>query len=398
MSVASLSTAERVGVITMRRVRALGWADQLRLVATALILFLLVDFVRLTLTTPLALADASLVVAMDAVAYVSLAVALWRPRLGLGLAAIPLLSTLFWTSTSMDALLLLAVTALGLAQVDRRTAALTSLALVAFVVARVLLAAGSHPLGVGATLGISLLTGLALGWAGLILRERREESERSAAHLAGENARIRADERRTLSRELHDVVAHQLSTASLQVMGARGVEDPVALQRVLGTVDRATAEALSELRLLVRVLRDDPATAASGTEIRELAEQLTPTQAAAAAELALIQAGFEADIRVPARADTLEMTVQRTLGRVIREATANVIAHAPARCRCTIAASVTDQQVTLRVSNPMPADAAEPSLGWGLRGLNERVELTGGQFSTGVTDGTWSVAVSLPHS
>ena len=394
---AVLTASERVGLVTMRRVRTLGGVDQVRLVAAALLVFLLFDFVRLAVTSPIPLADRPLILAMDVIAYVAILTALWRPRAGLGLAAIPLLTALFWTSTSMDALLLTVVLALGLTQLDRRTSILVSVALLGYVAARVVLYSGdSRPL-LALTLGVSLAIGLALGWAGLVLRERRERAERSAAAMAAEDARIRTDERRVLSRELHDVVAHQLSTASLQIMGAQGNPDAAALHRVLATVDRATAEALAELRLLVRVLRDDPSTAASGTEIRELGERIPPTQAAAAAELALIEAGFEPDVQVPASADDLEMTVQRTLSRVLTEGTQNVLQHAPARSRCVVRTVVSPHQVSLQVRSQVPPDFSAPSLGWGLRGLRERLALTGGTFTAGIVGSEWIVAVTVPR-
>lgn len=391
-----VSTADGIGLFTVRRVRALSGLSQLRLLATALVVFLLIDYVRLTLTAPLPFGETALVTAMDVVAYAAILLAPWRPRLAFGVAAIPLGASLFWQSTSLELLLLLTVPALGLAKIDRRFALVASGAVVAYVAARGLLA----PEG-GATvalvLGLAAVVGLSLGWVGLVLRERRERAERSEAQLATENARIRADERRTLSRELHDGVTHQLSTASVQVMGARSVTDPAALHRVLSTIDHATAEALTELRLLARVLRDDPTTAASGTEIRELSQHLPPTQAAAAAELALVEAGFEVDSSVPARADQLGMTVQRTLSRIIAEATGNVIRHALPRTRCTLRIVVGDQQVTLLVVSARNPEDDEPTLGWGLRGLRERIALTGGTFKAGPRAGDWIVEVGLPR-
>lgn len=396
MTAASLTTAERISIVTGRRLRALGGYAQLRLVLAALVIFFIIDYVRLTLTSPLRVDNAALVVVMDLVAYASILISLWRPQIGFFLAAIPLATALMWPSTGLDAMLLLVAPALTIAQSSRRVATGMSIAVIAYVAMR----AATNPAAAGLValaLGGNALLGLALGWAGLAVRERHERQGRSEVRLAGENARIRADERRTLSRELHDVVAHQLSTASLQIMGARGSDDPATLHRVLGTVDHATSEALTELRLLVRVLRDDPATAASGSEIRELSHHMTPTQSAAEAQRALVEAGFEVDTLVPAQADRLEMTVQRTLGRAIREATSNIIKHAQPRGRCLLRVTLTEQQVTLQVHSELPGDFGDPVLGWGLRGLRERVALTGGTFSTGPDGREWVVALTLPH-
>ena len=396
MTAAQLSHTERLGIALVRRAHALGGADLLRMVGTALVAFLMLDYVRLAISSPLAFGDAALVTAMDVVAYIAVGVALWRPVAGLALASIPLAASLVWTSTSLEVPLLVLATALGLAQVRRRTAAIASLALAGYVGVRTLAAPTEVRGPLGLTLGVALALGLVGGWTGLLLRVRREHRERTELYRTAENARIRADERRLLARELHDVVAHQLSTASLQVMGAHAESDPRALHRALDVVAGATAEALTELRLLVRVLRDDPATAVSGTEIRELAERVPPTRAAAAADLALLEAGFEPDIEVPARADDLAMTVQRTLSRVLHEATDNVIRHAPARSRCVVHTTITDQQVTLEVRNGVPPDAGFPALGWGLRGLQERIDLTGGSFAVAIADAEWVVTATLP--
>lgn len=186
---------------------------------------------------------------------------------------------------------------------------------------------------------------------------RRHRAALSEARRASEGVRIRADERRTLSRELHDVVAHHLSTASLQIMGVHGSQDPESLAQTLTAVDNSTSEALIELRLLVQVLRDHPATSASGSELRELAEILPPTRAAANAELNLIDAGFEPHLSLPAAVDRLTMTVTRT----INQATNNAIRHAPARCRVELQAQVFEHELLLRVTNPVPLTPRLPA-------------------------------------
>ncbi|WP_157754776.1 sensor histidine kinase [Nigerium massiliense] len=399
MSSASLSPSEGAQLFTLRRVRALSGPDQLRLIATAFIIFMLADLIRMTATHPGMLDhDAVLGTAMDVVAYVAIVTLLWQPRLGLVVAAVPLAVALLWPSTSMDAVLIALATAVALTHLGRRSSAVFAAVVPCYAAARVAVYRGPEPLGLALMLIASLLVG---GIAGALirwLRARAARASRSEDSLREETARIRADERRTLSRELHDVISHQLSTVSLQIMGQRASNDDGQVPVLLDKVDAATNSALTELRLLVRVLRDDPATAAAGTEIRELAERLPPTEAAARASLALTEAGFEPDIQLPAQADRLDMTVQRTLSRTIEEATSNILRHAPERVSCTYALSVNEAQVCLRISNPLASDApVQADLGWGLRGLRERVDLTGGYFSAGPVAGSWVVTVKLPH-
>lgn len=397
MSGVTMGARDASSLLLLRRVRNLATVDQLRLVAAALLGFLLIDVVRLAVVDPIPLENAALIATMDVVSYVAIIVALWRPTAGLLVALVPLGTALFWTSTSLDALTLTAVSALAIAQMSARAALLTSAGLLAYVALRTALYAGEYRWALLLTLGLALAVGLGLGWAGRAVRERRDRAARAVLERAMEESRIRADERRDLAADLHDVVVHHLSTASLQLLAVDDRADPGTLRRVLGTVERSNSAALSELRLLARVLRADPATAAFGLEVRELSKRIPPTQAGADAQVTLVKAGFEPEVRVPASADALEMTTQRTLSRLIAETVANQVAHAPAGARCLIEVRVSDHQVSLEARNALPpALDAEPRPGWGLTGLRERVALTGGSFSAGVRGDEWVVTASLP--
>lgn len=397
MSSTAIRPNDAASLMLIRRVRSLATIDQVRLVVAALVLFLLVDVVRLSLVSPVPLQDAALITTMDVVGYLAILVALWRPLLGLAVATVPLATALVWTSTSLDALLLTVVPALVLTQQARRNALLITGGLVGYVGLRVLSYSGDHRGALLLSLTGPLTLGLLLGWIGQAVRERRDRAARTALDQAVEEGRIRADERRALSADLHDVVVHHLSTASLQLLSAQGEADPAVLRRTLSAVERANAAALSELRLLVRVLRADPATAASGMEIRELAERIPPTQACAEAQLRLIEAGLDPDVRVPATADALELTVQRTLSRGVAELVDNQVKHAPAGARCSIHISLNEHQATLEARNEWEPGAPEPVPGWGLKGLRERVLLTGGTFAAAVNGAQWCVTVSVPH-
>lgn len=397
MSGVTIRPGDAASLMLIRRVRSLATVDQVRLVAAALLLFLLVDVVRLSVVAPVPLDNAALITTMDVVGYLAILVALWRPLFGLALAAVPLATALVWTSTSLDALLLTVVPALVLTQLGHRGAVLTTAGLAGYVAARVLSYQGAERGALLLSLAGPLALGLVLGWLGQGIRERRDRAARTALDQAVEEGRIRADERRALSADLHDVVVHHLSTASLQLLSAHDESDVGVLHRTLGAVERANSAALSELRLLVRVLRADPATAASGMEIRELAERVPPTQAGAVAQLRLIEAGLDPDVRVPAAADAFELTVQRTLSRGIAELVDNQVKHAPVGARCSIEITFNEHQVTLQARNEWPQGAPEPVLGWGLKGLRERVLLTGGTFAATVNGAGWCVTVAVPH-
>ncbi|MFT3971082.1 MAG: hypothetical protein QM695_12600 [Micropruina sp.] len=102
-------------------------------------------------------------------------------------------------------------------------------------------------------------------------------------------------------------------------------------------------------------------------------------------------------MRVPAAADALELTVQRTLSRGVAELVDNQVKHAPAGARCSVEIALNDHQVTLRARNEWGPGVPEPELGWGLKGLRERVLLTGGSFAAAVNGAQWCVTVTVPH-
>ena len=256
---------------------------------------------------------------------------------------------------------------------------------------------------------------LLLGWLGgaavavaaakLVVARHHRQRDRTgpAPDLAAEDARLRDDERCILARELHDVVTHQLSTVSLQVMGHLDSDDAVDLAQVLRRVHGATSSALIELRLLVRVLREHPGPGSGPDGLAELSRRRTPTEAAAAWSTRLSDAGFDPVVAVPARADQLEMTVQATLVRTLDVACDNILRHTPSGSACRVALAVHPTQVVITVASPLPVRPHElVALGRGLRGLRERVDLIGGGLRAGPASAAgsapqWVVVVTLPR-
>jgi signal transduction histidine kinase len=101
---------------------------------------------------------------------------------------------------------------------------------------------------------------------------------------------------------------------------------------------------------------------------------------------------------IDARADELDPTTQRTLSRIMQEAATNILRYAPAGSPCHYTLVTEKGVARLTVLSPM-ADrrSSDLSLGWGLRGIRERVELTRGTFLAGPDGGRWRLAVTLPH-
>ncbi len=217
------------------------------------------------------------------------------------------------------------------------------------------------------------------------LRDRADRAEREQ-HLLAERAR--ADERRRLAGDMHDVVTHRVSLIVLQA-GALGVASAEPGVRAAAEDIRAAgAQALAELRDLVGVLRTDPdgpvpATARGGAPA-------PPDPATLAEESAAVGVPVvELDVRgEPA---DVSPTVARTAHRVVQEALTNVRKHAPG-AEVRVRLHYRPDGVRVRVANSAATAPPDPALagsgtGSGLRGLRERVGLVGGSLHAGATDG-----------
>jgi len=244
----------------------------------------------------------------------------------------------------------------------------------------------------GATAYLGLI-GVALGLARHHYGAVARRSSAELAALGREQREIPRAERDAAARELHDVVAHQLSLITLLVMEAEDEDDPAVLHRILDDVGRATTAAHLELAELVRDMRGD-------APQEPLPAVQPPTAVASAMAAELGRHGHRPRLDIDPAADTLDETSRRTLGRALQEATTNVLRHAAPGSECRIALGVGPRAATLTVTNPVAPSAgsraADLSTGLGLRGLRERVDLTGGTFAAGPSDGVWTTSVGLP--
>jgi signal transduction histidine kinase len=398
----TLSAREGAGLYLVRRARTLTAPHQLRLLATAFVGVLVLDLGRIHLRRLQGGEAVSWAAAVaEVLSYLAIALVLWRPALGLAVAAVVLSVGVLTGGTGTEPVLLLVVGAVTLARAARRwwTVFLVGAGCCTLLN---LVARPDQAAFVLLWFGGAAAVGAGLGVAGRRLVHLRDGTGRRLAELAEEDARLRADERRLLARELHDVVSHQLANISLQVMSHQDSVDADELRRVLRRLDRFSQSALTELRLLVRVLRDDPATAPGADEVGELSSRVPPTMAAADWARRLVAAGFDPDIDVPAQADRLEMTVQATVTRALDVTCDNIVKHAPARAHCSVALSLNPTQVVLRTASPLGPPQERTALGWSLRGLRERVDLAGGAFTArsstaGATDPEWVVTLTLPR-
>ncbi|MFD6949518.1 histidine kinase [Nocardiopsis sp. TSRI0078] len=218
------------------------------------------------------------------------------------------------------------------------------------------------------------------------LQERAERLEREQ-HMMAEQA-ITA-ERTRIAREMHDVVAHRVSLMVLHAGGLEVSTDDPRTVEAAGLIRTTGREALSELRGILGVLRDD--TAAAPTAPQPVLSDLDR----------LVGEWCAAGMRIT-REDTgqgppLPAGVQRTAYRIVQEGLTNAAKHAPGAA-VTLRLHRSARQLEVEVANePAPAPAAPmPHSGFGLTGLRERVALAGGSLSAGACpDGGWRMRAIL---
>ncbi|MEU8777864.1 sensor histidine kinase [Streptomyces sp. NPDC048606] len=221
------------------------------------------------------------------------------------------------------------------------------------------------------------------------------EAERARRTLLEERARI--------ARELHDVVAHHMSVITVQADSAPyrlpGMEEPV--REEFAAIAASARESLAEMRRLLTVLRGDGSDGADGGS-GERAPQPGIDRIQQLVE-ATVRAGLPVESSLAAGvADGVPPAVDLSAYRIVQEALANVVRHAPgARTRVSVTRSVEEAEVLVLVVNGPARDevvALEASgTGHGLVGMRERVRLTGGTLDTGpLPDGGFRVAARLP--
>ncbi|MEV5556719.1 sensor histidine kinase [Nonomuraea wenchangensis] len=212
--------------------------------------------------------------------------------------------------------------------------------------------------------------------AGAHTAARRQAAGDLLEHTArGERARI--------ARELHDVVAHHISLVAVQAETARlavpGMPQAGA-ERLLAIGDTAR-QALTEMRRLLGVLREDDATEASwrpqpGLRLHELNELLDGSREASGAATRLILRGTPVE---------LDPGVELAAYRIVQEALTNARRHAPgAAVDVELHYTGAGLELSIRDNGPGPLDGQG---GHGLAGMRERAAAVGGELVTGPAPG-----------
>jgi signal transduction histidine kinase len=315
--------------------------------------------------------------------------------------ALVLIPSLLLSASSMGAT---AVAMLAVAMYRSWPVTAAMLALHAATVAALFALVATDPREFWQGLLVVLALDAALIASGLFVRSQRllVQSTRERAREAEEGHRLRVEEarhaeRERIAREMHDVLAHRISLLAVHA-GALEVRRsaPEDERQAAGVVRQHAYEALEDLRKVIGMLRDDPATADSDRPQPTLVDLPALIEQSRLAGARVTLENRLADL--PAAPDG----IGRHAYRIVQEGLTNARKHAPgAPVRVRLAGpAVDDAGLVVEVTNPLPARASAaqiPGAGSGLIGLRERMNLVGGRLEHGRTpDGEFRLHAWLP--
>ncbi|MET9611928.1 sensor histidine kinase [Kitasatospora indigofera] len=244
---------------------------------------------------------------------------------------------------------------------------------------------------------------------GAYVRVTRDAARTARAHAEQEEARAgqrllaaRAVERTAIARELHDLVAHHVSSMVLRVGIARHVIPATVDARVTEVFDdlhSSGSEALADLRRLVAVLRDPDTIAAAGTATALVTPGALPTALESVLE-SNRRAGLTVTAVVDPALERLDAVRGLAVLRLAQEGLANTAKHAGSGTRAELTVRVADDDAVHLTLQDDGAGRPGPTVpgpsGHGLIGIRERVDLFGGRLDAGPTPCGWRLMAVLP--
>ncbi|MFG2140436.1 sensor histidine kinase [Streptomyces sp. NPDC048650] len=254
--------------------------------------------------------------------------------------------------------------------------------------------------GMGDLAPVAFVSGLVLVAAAAVRawrEERRQVVETQTVTAEERSRRTLLEERATIARELHDVVAHHMSVIAIQAEAApyRVETTPPELATSFATIRENAVAALTELRRILGVVRSEDPDAFVGMD----PEAPQPTLASLDSLLSSVRsAGLTVEAVVTGAPRPLPQGVELSAYRIVQEGLSNALRHSPgADARVEI--SYVLGGLGLRIVNGAPSRLAKPSpgAGHGVLGMRERVQMLGGEMTAEPTeDGGFEVAAFIP--
>lgn len=227
----------------------------------------------------------------------------------------------------------------------------------------------------------------------VLARELTEKAELEQIAREEEEALATAAERSRVARELHDVLAHNLSLMVIQASAARRVadHDPAAAVQAAQLISRTGREALNELRYVFGPVRKEDGDALGASPGLANLDQLASRAH---------RAGLPVDLRVEGDPFELSPGADMAAYRVVQEALTNILKHAHGS-RASVVVRYRPSDVEVEVvddgSGTTNNGSAQAGGGHGLIGMRERMALYGGELEVGERqEGGFAVHARLP--
>ncbi len=221
---------------------------------------------------------------------------------------------------------------------------------------------------------------------------QREVTVQRTVTAIERDKRTLLEERTTIARELHDVVAHHMSVVAIQAEAApyRVENPPPELEQAFVTIRENAVAALTELRRVLGVVR---------AEDYEAPDAPQPTLADLDRLLDNVRdAGLTVDKAVTGAVRELPQGVELSAYRIVQEALSNSLRHAPG-APARVEVGYVLGGLGLRIVNGPATGLLKPSpgAGHGITGMRERVTMLNGEMMAEATpDGGYEVTVFLP--
>ncbi len=215
-------------------------------------------------------------------------------------------------------------------------------------------------------------------------RLERERDTQVQIAMAAERARI--------ARELHDVVAHNVSVIVVQADGATYAIDTDAerAKRALETISLTGRQALSEMRRLLGVLRegDDAGPYAPQPGLDQLSELVEHVR----------ESGLPLEFEVSGEPRPVSAGLQLTMFRIVQEALTNTLKHGGAEATALVRLRYGPDAVEIVIADDgRGAAAPNDGDGHGLVGMRERASMYGGTAEAApLPGGGFQVVARLP--
>lgn len=195
-------------------------------------------------------------------------------------------------------------------------------------------------------------------------------------------AAVKAEQKAEFARDLHDFIGHHVTGMVVLAQGASRIveRNPSQAKQALERIEEAGGEAMTAMRRMVGMLRDDvPIAPVAGIV------DIEP----------LVAAEPRATLEVSGDTSDLPLEVAGSVHRVVMESLTNIRKHAQEATKVDVQIQATPSWVTVRISDD--GRRARQGNGFGLIGLTERVQALGGRIKAGPgIDGGWVVDAALP--